>query len=356
MELCEIGFDGWFGDQAVELGDSCNAIARVTAVDRGWYQIRNEQGETPAELTGKFSFEADDRTELPCVGDWVCVQYQNAETHATIHHVLQRKSWLRRKNPGRDVEYQMIAANVDVAIIVQSCHFDFNINRLERYLVMVNEGKIEPIILLTKTDLVSPEVLEQQLEEIRLTGTDARVMTLSNVTGEGIEQVRELMLPAKTYCLIGSSGVGKTTLINRLRGDSELETGEVSHTGEGRHTTTRRQLIVLEQGGLLIDMPGMRELGMLGVGEEIEESFSDIQEFADQCRFSDCSHTNEPGCAVKRAIKQKVLNEEHVQNYLKLKKESDFHELGHVEKRKKEREFGKFIHTAKKSRSKQGKD
>jgi ribosome biogenesis GTPase len=356
MKLSEIGFERWFSDQARELSESCNAIARVTAVDRGWYQIRNEQGDTPAELTGKFLHDADSRTELPCVGDWVCVQYLDDETHATIHHVLQRKSWLRRKNPGRDVEFQMIAANVDAAFIVQSCHFDFNVRRLERYLVMVNEGHVEPIILLTKTDLVSPEMLEQQLEEIRQTGTNARIMTLSNVTGEGIEQIRELMLPAKTYCLIGSSGVGKTTLINRLQGDSELETGAVSHTGEGRHTTTRRQLIVLEQGGLLIDMPGMRELGMLGVGEEIDESFSDIQEFADQCRFSDCSHTNEPGCAVKRAIKQKVLNEEHVQNYLKLRKETAFHELSHVEKRKKDRTFGKFIHTSIKSKGKRGKD
>jgi len=177
MKFSDIGFDEWFGDQLRELGDACSSIARVTAVDRGWYQIRNEQGDVPAELTGRFSYDIDSRIELPCVGDWVCVEYQNAETHATIHHVLQRKSWLRRKNPGRDVEFQMIAANVDVAIVVQSCHFDFNINRLERYLVMVNEGNVEPVILLTKTDLVSPETLAEQLEAIRQTGTDARIMT-----------------------------------------------------------------------------------------------------------------------------------------------------------------------------------
>ena len=352
MELSEIGIDNWLKDQAGELCGPGGAVARVTAVDRDRYIIRNEHGEMPAELTGKFLFTAQSPTDLPCVGDWVSVRYHDFGAHASIHRILPRKSSLRRKTPGRNIELQMIAANIDVAFIVQSCHFDFNVRRLERYLVMVNEGHIEPLLLLTKTDLISPEALDQLIEKIRYSGIGAGIITLSNVTGEGIDQIREIMAPGKTYCLLGSSGVGKTTLINRLMGDSGLETREVSDTGQGRHTTTRRQLIMLESGGLLIDMPGMRELGMLGVGEGIDNSFADIRELSRNCRFTDCSHTNEPGCAVRKAMERNELNAEHYQNYLKLKKESDFHELSHVERRKKDRAFGQFVHSVMKTRGK----
>jgi ribosome biogenesis GTPase len=237
----------------------------------------------------------------------------------------------------------MIAANIDVAFIVQSCHFDFNVRRLERYLVMTSEGHIEPVILLTKIDLIRPAVLEQLVSKIRHAGIGARIITLSSISGKGVDQIRELIQSGKTYCLLGSSGVGKTTLVNRLVGDSGLATGAVSHSGEGRHTTTRRQLIVLEHGGLLIDMPGMRELGMLGVSEGIDDSFSDIQAYSLSCRFANCTHTSEPGCAIRSAIAQGELDSAHLQNYLKLKKESEFHEMSHLEKRKKDRSFGKFV-------------
>lgn len=354
MELSELGFDGWFKDQAGELCGPGEPVARVTAVDRNRYVIRNENGEIPAELTGKLLFSADSATDLPCVGDWVCVQYRDSGTQASIHHVLPRKSFLRRKTPGKNIEFQMMAANIDVAFIVQSCHFDFNVRRLDRYLVMVNEGHIEPLLLLTKTDLISPEALEQLVGSIRQAGIDAGIVTLSNVTGEGIDQIREIMIPGKTYCLLGSSGVGKTTLINRLMGDAGLETRDVSHTGEGRHTTTRRQLVLLENGGLLVDMPGMRELGMLGFGEGIDNSFSDIAELSKNCRFANCSHTNEPGCAVRSAIEQGELSPEQFQNYRKLTKESEFHEMSYVEKRKKDRAFGQLVRSVTKTKGKGG--
>lgn len=352
MDLSVLGLDRGLDDQAGELCAPDAHVARVTAVDRDQYIVRNEQGEVPAELTGKLVYTSESRSELPGVGDWVCVQYHDSGNRASIHRLLPRKSFLRRKSPGRHVEFQMIAANIDVAFIVQSCHFDFNVRRLERYLVVVNEGHVEPVILLTKTDLVSPVALEQQLDRIRHAGINARIVTLSNVTGDGIDQLRGLMLPGKTYCLLGSSGVGKTTLINRLVGDSRLETGEVSHTGEGRHTTTRRQLIALEQGALLIDMPGMRELGMLGVSEGVDESFSDIQDLSKNCRFADCTHANEPGCAVQRAIARHELDAERFQNYLKLRKESEFHEMSYLEKRKKDRAFGQFVRSVMKSKEK----
>ena len=198
----------------------------------------------------------------------------------------------------------MIAANIDVAFVIQACEFDFNVRRLERYLVMVREGQIEPVLLLTKIDLVSADELGALISRIRSAGIDARIFTVSNVTGAGLDEVRGFLSPGRTYCLLGSSGIGKTTLINRLAGDSALETQDVSHTGEGRHTTTRRQLIVLEGGALLIDMPGMRELGMLGMGEGLDDTFADVGEHAQHCRFSDCTHSREPGCAVREAIER----------------------------------------------------
>jgi len=347
-----IHLDPWFAEKARELCGNELSLARVAAVDRSRYIIGDEQGELPAELTGRLQFVAESSTDLPCVGDWVCVRYLDARSHATIHAVLPRKSFLRRKAPGKDIDFQMIAANIDVAFVIQACQFDFNVRRLERYLVMVREGHIEPVLLLTKIDLVSPDELGALIGRIRVAGIDARIFAVSNVTGAGLDEVRGFLAPGRTYCLLGSSGIGKTTLINRLSGNSERETRDVSHTGEGRHTTTRRQLIALEGGALLIDMPGMRELGMLGVGEGLDDAFADVGEHAQHCRFADCSHASEPGCAVRAAIERGALSEEHLQNYLKLRKESAFHDSSYVERRKKDREFGRFVHSVMKHKGK----
>jgi ribosome biogenesis GTPase / thiamine phosphate phosphatase len=192
-KLVELGLSRWLEEQARELCAPGESIARVTAVDRDRYLIRNAQSEMPAELKGRFVYVSESRTELPCVGDWVCVSYHDQERYAIIHRTLPRASFLRRKAPGRNVEFQMIAANIDVALIVQSCHFDFNVARLERYLVIAGEGGIEPVILLTKTDLVSEETLAELVARIRTASISARIIALSNVTGEGVEQIRELM-------------------------------------------------------------------------------------------------------------------------------------------------------------------
>jgi ribosome biogenesis GTPase len=352
MPLTALGLDRWFADRAREQCDPDLSVARVTAVDRGRYLVRDEHGERPAELSGRLQFAAGSSIDLPCVGDWVCVRCLDARSHASIHRLLPRKSFLRRKVPGKDIDFQMIAANIDVALVIQACHFDFNVRRLERYLVMVREGHVEPVLLLTKTDLVDAGELDSLIGEIRAAGIKSEIITLSSVTGVGLDRVRGLLIPGKTYCLLGSSGVGKTTLINRLSGGLGRETGDVSHTGEGRHTTTRRQLIVLEGGALLIDMPGMRELGMMGVSEGLDDIFADIGELAKSCRFTDCGHSSEPGCAVRAAIERHDLSEDRLRDYLKLRKESAFHDLSYVEKRKKDRDFGRLVQSATKHKAK----
>jgi len=352
MELKELGMDSWFGNHVREFCAVEQRLARVMVVDRGQYTVRSEHGDVPAKATRKFMKATTSSIDMACVGDWVCMDNQDSEEYASIHAVLPRKSFLRRKSAGKSTKLQMIAANIDVIFIAQSCHYDFNVSRLERYLVMATEGHVTPVIILTKTDLVSTDVLQQFITEIRDKGISAQIIALSNVTGAGLNQVKESMECGKTYCLVGSSGVGKSTLINQLRGDDTLRTQTVSTSGEGRHTTVRRQLFVLEQGALLIDTPGMREVGILAVGDGMDDNFDDIKDLALQCRFTNCGHGNELGCAVLHAIKEGELHLERYQNYIKLKMESEINENLNSRKGQKYRSSGHGIHHVKKRMSK----
>ena len=349
MKLTDLGLDGWFEQQAAPLLQPGRSLARVTAVDRGAFLVRTRDAETPAELAGKLRFSVAAATDLPCVGDWVSVQEHATGGPVLIHGIVPRKTFLRRKCPGKTVDFQMIAANLDVAFIVQACGFDFNPARLDRYLVMAGEGGITPWVILTKTDLVTPAELDEAVGQVRRGDASTRILALSNATGAGLDELRALLAPGKTHCLLGSSGVGKTTLVNRLIGREAYDTTAVSATGEGVHTTSRRQLLVLGNGALLIDTPGMRELGLLGAGDAVDDTFGEIGGRSANCRFTDCTHTGEPGCAVLQALRDGELDEDRYRSYLKLKKETEYHDLSYVGKRRKEKSFGRFIKSVKKS-------
>ena len=351
MELTALGFDDWFQAQRAESGALEFGVARVTAVDRNRYLVRGEHGEVPAEATGKLLYAAQSSADLPCVGDWVSAQYHDENSLAIVHGRFPRKSILQRKSAGKKIEYQVIASNIDIAFIVQSCEFDFNLRRLERYLAVVTEGGIKPVFLLSKTDLLEPRELEELLSTVEGAGIVDEVLPLSNLNQHGLAAVRERLERGKTYCLVGSSGVGKTTLLNHLVGSQAFETKETRHKdGKGRHATSRRQLIVLDNGAMVIDTPGMRELGVIDLGAGLEGSFADIIELSQRCRFNDCTHTSETGCAVRGAIGSGELSDERFRSYLKLAKESEYHHSTYLERKRKDREFGRYVKTVVKQR------
>ena len=351
-KLEHIGFNHWFRDQLDADKAAAHDIARVVSVHKDRYTITNGQGEVFAELSGRLIYSANASTDLPTTGDWVYADFYDDNTHAIIHGVFPRKTLLRRKTPGKLVDFQLIAANIDVAFVIQSADYNFNLRRLERYLVMVNESGITPVILLSKCDLIPQIEVETIKASIFSIAPQVTVLAFSSLSGENIDTIKNALLPGKTYCLLGSSGVGKTTLLNSILGSRQFETQTVSKKqSKGRHTTTSRELIQLENGAMLIDTPGMRELGNLSINTGIEETFSDIIELAQNCRFGNCSHSNEKGCAILSAIEEGELSKQRYGNYIKMKNESAYNEMSYFEKRKKDKDFGKLIKSTMKSKS-----
>jgi ribosome biogenesis GTPase len=343
MDIIGLGFDSWFPEKADASQSAGLEIARVTAVNKDSYLIRNGTEDIFAEITGKMLFNADSPTDFPTVGDWVYAQlYDNGE-FAIIHEIISRKSVLQRKTAGKKTEYQLIAANIDTAFIVQSFGSDYNPRRLERYLVMINEGGIDPVVLLSKSDLLAVDERKRKIADIQKVTPGIQTVEFSNTDHYGIDRIKELLLPGKTYCLLGSSGVGKTTLLNNLTNQFSLDTNTVREKdGKGRHTTTRRQLIVLENGAMVIDTPGMRELGNIAVSAGIDATFDEIAHLSEQCLYKNCSHTNEKGCAILNGLAEGTVSEDRYQNFIRMKKETAYNEMSYFEKRRKDKNFGKM--------------
>lgn len=340
----KLGFDKWFQERVDSAKLTNHQIARVMTVDKNGYTINGGENDILAEITGKMAFNADSPLDLPAVGDWVYAQFFEDDSLAIIHEILPRKSLLKRKTSGKKIEFQLIAANIDTAMIIQSLDANYNPRRLERYMVMINETRIHPVVLLSKSDLLGADEIEKKIWDIHRITPDLQIVVFSNEDGFGLDRVKRLLISGKTYCLLGSSGVGKSSLLNNLMNKEVFETQPVREKdGKGRHTTARRQLIVLENGAMVVDTPGMRELGNIAVESGLSDTFNEIATLADECRFNDCTHILEEGCAVLAALNDGRISKERYQNYIKMNKESVYNEMSYLEKRRKDKAFGKMI-------------
>ena len=350
----KLGFDNWFQDNVDPESLEELEIARVIAVHKDSYTITNGETDVFAELIGKILYSAASPIDYPAVGDWVLAKFYDEKTFSIIHRIIKRKSLLKRKSPGKKIDFQLIAANIDAAFIVQSLDDNFNLRRLERYLVMINESNIRPIVLLSKSDLLTSEEVTRRIGDIHKIMPRVLVQPFSNENESDLKSVRDLLTAGQTYCLLGSSGVGKTTLLNNLIGGSVFKTKTVREKdSKGRHATTSRQLIKLDCGAMVVDTPGMRELGNFSVETGLDETFAEIIELSQQCQFNDCTHVAEKGCAVLKAVEDGKLSEKRYQNYIKMNKESIYNEMSYLEKRQKDKQFGKFVKTVMKHKKKQ---
>ena len=315
-------------------------IARVTEQHRDLYKVVSEYGEIDASVSGKFAYHANDQTSFPAVGDWVMTDRLDKSTgNAIIHHILRRKSVLARQSAGRENAGQVIAANIDTIFICMSLNADFNIRRIERYLTIAWDSMAAPVIVLTKSDLCID--LQQKLNDIASVSMGAEVITCSSEHGNGFDEINAYLGHGKTIAFVGSSGVGKSTLINHLMGQDVLATRAIREDdAKGRHTTSHRQLLLLPNGGIVIDTPGMREL-QIYTGN-LSKTFEDIEEIAARCKFGDCSHGAEPGCAIREAIENETLSEKRFESYQKLQREVSYVGLNarQLEKEKLNRMFG----------------
>lgn len=356
ITLEDLGYGEFFENHRRLLGLEGFLVARVIAEHKGSYRVKNENGEYIAKVTGKQVFNAKSREDYPAVGDWVAITVLDSE-RAVINAVLPRKTIIKRQQTGKS-EIQIIASNIDTAFIVEAVDRDYNLNRLERYFAIASTSNIEVVIILNKIDLISKEDLEKKLTELNLRFPGVVVITTSNISDTGLTELKEFIKKGVTYSFLGSSGVGKSSLINKLLGVNTLRTEDISlYSGRGKHITTSREMYflpvlrslgeVVSDVAIVIDNPGMREVGVTESTASIDAVFEEITAFARECKYSDCTHTHEPGCAVLTAVNAGILDKDKYNNYLNLKKETEFNKLTALEKREKNKKFGKFIKKAK---------
>jgi ribosome biogenesis GTPase len=320
--------------------------ARILVEHQGAYTVRGAEGEGTAAVSGRFRFETQGPEDFPAVGDWVAIEGTLERETATIHAVLPRRSAFTRLGAGRRSDGQVVAANIDVVLIAMGLDGDFNLRRLERYLAVGWSSGALPVVVLTKADRCTD--VDGHVVAVGAVAPGVPVLALSALTGVGMEALGEHLRPGTTGAVLGSSGVGKSTLVNALLGTEALATAEVrAGDDHGRHTTTRRELVLLPGGACIVDTPGMRELGLIGGGEGLGEAFADIDEIAGDCRFSDCRHDREPGCAVTAAIGDGRLTSDRLTARRKLEREAAKSEARRRSgSRQEARRFGRMVRDA----------
>ena len=348
MKLEDFGYNSKLNNFRVENIPDSFEIGRVIKEHKERYIVKTTKGEFEAEITGNMRFTAKSREDFPAVGDWVALITYGSDL-SIIHKILPRFSVIKRQSVGQFGEIQIIGANIDYAFLVQAVDRDFNINRLERYLTICNSSKVKPVIVLTKTDLIDESKVNEIIASIKTRIKNVPVIAISNETQNGYESVINFIEKGKTYCMLGSSGVGKSTLLNNLSGKSLMKTDAISQsTDKGKHVTSHRELIVLEDGGILIDNPGMREVGIADTDGGLEITFDTIIRLSRDCKFKDCTHTSEIGCRVLEAVEKGDIDRTSYENYLKMEREKAHFESTVEERRKKERKFSKMVKNYKK--------
>jgi ribosome biogenesis GTPase len=347
IHLADLGWNSFFENYFLELDDAALVPTRVVEESRGIYRVHSGQREYAAQIAGKIRYLAQARGDLPAVGDWVAIAPAD-EDRARIECILPRKTKLSRKVAGRELSEQILAANVDTVFVVSSLNREFNLRRIERYLTLVWDSGATPVVLLNKADLCPEASARDSKNEVENIAPGIPVLLLSALQAEGVESVRNHILRGQTAAVVGSSGVGKSTIINALSGAASLRVQPVRVDDDrGRHTTTARQMIFLPGGGIVIDSPGMRELQMWDSDEGLSRAFEDIAALAENCKFRDCGHRGEPGCAVEEAILEGQLGPERLENHRKLQAELRFQERkADPEMARQEKERWKKIHKA----------
>lgn len=323
--LSLFGWDDFFEKQFSEFSKDGLSAGKVARENKNNYILYTQSGELSAELSGKFHFDAGSKEDFPAVGDWVAIRIIRDENKAIIEKLLIRKSKFSRKSAGIKTEEQIIASNIDYIFIVSSLNQDVNLRRIERYLTLIRENSIEPVIILSKADLC--EDIDEKISSVKSIAPETDIHVISAASNTGIDELRKYFDGNKTAAVIGSSGVGKSTLINSLFGEEVMYVSDISlYKDKGRHSTTHRELILLPDGGMIIDTPGLREIQMWEGSDGVSETFHDIERLLGQCRFSDCKHKTEPGCVIKAAIEAGTIDEDRYRNYLKLQREIHYFE------------------------------